>query len=240
MRFLPKFEIVPVHVGSRQGTSLLFCYLAEPQPVTVHYRLWLLRGSGQTIVVDSGLPGEEAHRRGITDARDVAAALGDVGVDSASVSTVVLTHLHWDHASNASSFPRATFVAQRAELEWLTSPLLAEPSVGRFYSDIERFMRWSDEGRFRLLDGDETIVDGVRALRVGGHTPGHQMVQVDVDGGTAIIAGDAIPLNRNYVERIPTAIHIDLAEAIGALDRVRALAPLALYTGHDVEPMLPL
>ena len=64
------------------------------------------------------------------------------------------------------------------------------------------------------------------------------MVAVDVAGGKAIIAGDAIPLNRNFQERIPTAIHIDLTEAIDALNRVRSMAPVSLYTGHDVLPAL--
>lgn len=237
---MPKFEIVPVHLGSRRGTSLLFCYLSEPQPLTVHYRLWVLRNGSQTIVVDTGLPAEEAAQRGITDARDVTKALSEVGVDAARVTTVVLTHLHWDHASNAVSFPRATFVAQRAELDWITSPLMAEATVGRFYSDVDRFIRWTDSGRFRLLDGDDTVMDGVRALRVGGHTPGHQMVAVEVSDGTAVIAGDAIPINRNLLERIPTAIHVDLREAIDALNRVREVHPTAVFTGHDVEPELRL
>ncbi len=231
---MPTFEIVPVHVGSRRGTSLLFCYLSEPKPLTVHYRIWVLRNGTRTIVVDSGLPPEEALRRGITDARDVTEALAEVGVDAARVTTVVLTHLHWDHASNAGSFPRATFVAQKSELDWLTSPLLSEPTVGSFYFDVEQFIRWRDSGRFHLIDGDAQIDAGVRALHVGGHTPGHQMVAVDVAGGTAVIAGDAIPLNRNFLERIPTAIHIDLTEAIGALNRARSLAPVSLFTGHDV------
>ena len=237
---MPKFEILPIDVGSRNGTELLFCYLADPKPVTVHYRLWVLRNGKETIVVDSGLPPQEAARRGVTGARDVAAALNEVGVDAARISTVVLTHLHWDHASNAEIFSRATFVLQRSELDWLTSPFLADPAIGRFYDDVARFANWAQQGRFRLLDGDEAIADGVRALRVGGHTPGHQVVSVDVDGGTAVIAGDAIPLNRNYLERIPTAIHIDLLEAIESLSRVEALKPIALYTAHDPEPVLRL
>jgi len=137
-------------------------------------------------------------------------------------------------------FPRATFVAQRAELEWLTSPLLAEKTVGRFYSDINVFTKMADAGRFRLLDGDETVVAGIEALKVGGHTPGSQMIVVEGHNGQSIIAGDAIPMNRNFVERIPTGIHLNLLQAIDALDRVEAIKPATLYTGHDPEATLSL
>jgi glyoxylase-like metal-dependent hydrolase (beta-lactamase superfamily II) len=199
-----------------------------------------VRGRDSTIVVDSGLPPDEALRRGITDAKDVAAALSEIGVDADAVRMVVLTHLHWDHASNAVRFPKATFVAQRAELEWLTSPLLGEKTIGRFYSDINTFTKMADAGRFRLLDGDETIVPGIEALKVGGHTPGSQMVVVDGHNGQSVIAGDAIPMNRSYVERIPTGIHINLLQAIGALERIDMIRPATLFTGHDPEAALSL
>jgi glyoxylase-like metal-dependent hydrolase (beta-lactamase superfamily II) len=199
-----------------------------------------VKGRDSTIVVDSGLPPDEALRRGITDAKDVAAALNEVGVDADAIRMVVLTHLHWDHASNAVRFPRATFVAQRAELEWLTSPLLGEKTIGRFYSDINTFTKMADAGRFRLLDGDETIVPGVEAIKVGGHTPGSQMIVVDGRHGQSIIAGDAIPMNRNFVEHIPTGIHLDLLQALDALDHVKTIGPTTLFTGHDPEAALSL
>jgi glyoxylase-like metal-dependent hydrolase (beta-lactamase superfamily II) len=199
-----------------------------------------VKGRDSTIVVDSGLPPDEAVRRGITDARDIESALREVGVELDAIRMVVLTHLHWDHASNATRFPRATFVAQRAELEWLTSPLLHEKTIGRFYGDVEVFQKMADAGRFRLLDGDETVVPGIEALKVGGHTPGSQMVVVDGRNGQSIIAGDAIPMNRNFVERIPTGIHLDLVQAIGAIERAHGIAPLTLFTGHDPEAALTL
>lgn len=206
----------------------------------MHYRLWVLKGNGKTILVDSGLPAEEAYRRGITDVIDTAAALRDVGIEVADVSTVILTHLHWDHASNAAIFPRATFVAQRAELDWLSSPLIKEPYVGRFYSDIDRFRHMADAGRFQLLNGDERITEGVEAIKVAGHTPGMQIIAVDTGAGKAVISSDAIPLRRNLEKRIPNTIHINLLDAVAVFDRTEQLSPTALYTGHDVEAKISL
>jgi glyoxylase-like metal-dependent hydrolase (beta-lactamase superfamily II) len=221
--------------------SSFFYYLTEPhQELTIHYRLWVVKGRDSTIVVDSGLPPDEAVRRGITDAKDVEVALREVGVEIDSVRMVVLTHLHWDHASNAERFSRATFVAQRDELDWLTSPFLRENTIGRFYSDVDKFLKMAEGGRFRLLDGDETIVQGIEALKVGGHTPGSQMLLVDGRNGQSILSGDAIPMNRNYVEHIPTGLHLNLLQSIDALERVKQIAPQTLFTGHDPEAALNL
>jgi len=45
-------------------------------------------------------------------------------------------------------------------------------------------------------------------------------------------------LHRNYLENIPSGIVVNTVEAIAALDRVRALSPAAIYTGHDLQPCL--
>ena len=66
------------------------------------------------------------------------------------------------------------------------------------------------------------------------------MVVVDGRNGQSIIAGDAIPMNRNFVERIPTGIHLNLVQAIDAIERAYEIAPLTLFTGHDPEAALTL
>lgn len=235
-------SVTPVRVGAREADSSLFLYLTDAgRPIGIEYRLWVIRGGDRTIVVDTGLPLDEAHRRGITDATDAGDALRAAGIDPQAVGTVILTHLHWDHGSNAGVFPNAEIVVQRAEVDWLLDPMRRHPSLGRFYSDdLSAFTAPPDRGRLRLVDGDAVVADGVAVWHVGGHTPGSQLVVVDVDGGRAVICGDAIPLNRNFTDDIPTSIHGDLRDAIRAIERVRVLAPLRIYTGHDPQAQLEL
>jgi glyoxylase-like metal-dependent hydrolase (beta-lactamase superfamily II) len=61
---------------------------------------------------------------------------------------------------------------------------------------------------------------------------------VDTPEGKAVITGDAVPLHRNYRDNIPSGIVVNTVEAIEALERVRALKPVAIYTGHDLLPCL--
>jgi glyoxylase-like metal-dependent hydrolase (beta-lactamase superfamily II) len=198
----------------------------------------VLRGGDGVIVVDTGPPQDEAHRRGITRVRDIDGALAEVGVRGSDVRTVALTHLHWDHAANAAKFPNATFLAQAKEIEFFGSGARAHPSMDRFFSHHAYLAQLIGEGRIRPVEGDAAIAPGVRAIRVGGHTPGSQMLVVDTADGTAVVTGDAVPLHRNYLDNIPSGIVVNAVEAIAALERVRALRPVAIHTGHDLEPVL--
>lgn len=235
------YSIEPVELGRRKADNALFCYLTQPGlEIEIAYRLWVLRGPAGTILVDTGPPLAEAHRRGITDIRELEPTLAEAGVDAGQVETIVLTHLHWDHASNAESFPRATFLAQQREIDFFRSRKREHPSVDRFFSHHQYLLSLIESGRIKPIDGDTEVVPGIKAMRVGGHTPGSQMLVVDTDRGRAVLTGDAIPLHRNYLENLPSGIVVDVFEAIAALERVRMLDPVAIYTGHDLAPCLQL
>ena len=52
---------------------------------------------------------------------DVPARLRAKGLDAKSIRTVVMTHLHYDHASAISEFPNAVFVLTEPEWEAATT-----------------------------------------------------------------------------------------------------------------------
>lgn len=235
------YTVQPLEIGRRMADSSLFLYLTDTGvEIEIAYRLWVLRSRAEVIVVDTGPPLEEAHRRHITRVREVDQALAEVGVVADEVHTVLLTHLHWDHAANAAKFPNATFYAQEREIEFFGSELRKHPSIDRFFSHHEYLRRLIDEGRIRAVDAAPEAAPGIQAIRVGGHTPGSQMFTIDTTDGLGVITGDVVPLHRNYVANIPSGIVVDVFEAVAALDRVRAMQPVAIYTGHDIDPVLRL
>jgi len=236
---MTQYAVVPVEIGRRMADSALFLYLTDfGIEIEIAYRLWVVRSGDRVIVVDTGPPLEEGHRRGLTRVRDIDEALAEVGVTAADVGTLVLTHMHWDHAANAAKFPNAVCSAQRREIEFFQSHAREHPAMNRFFSHQTYLNRLIEEGRIRAIDSDQTIAPGFEALRVGGHTPGSQMLAIDTADGRAVITGDVVPLHRNYIENIPSGIIVDALEAIKALDRVRELQPAVIYTGHDLEPCL--
>lgn len=234
------WTITPVTLGRRMARSSWFNYLeGGSEPLEIAYRVWLLRNVDTVILVDTGPPVGEAGMRGITEIAPVDQQLLALSIDPLTIEHIVLTHLHWDHASSADLFPNARFYAQRSEIDFFTGDAWENNATARFFSHRSMLQGLIENGQIVPLDGDALLCPGVRLIRVGGHTPGSQILAVQTPDGLAVLSGDAIPMNRNYTEAIPTGILVDLLEVINARKRIRGMQPTRLYTGHDpVECLL--
>ena len=233
------WRVEPLELAHRTGHRAWFYYLSEESgPLEIAYRAWLLRRGDECILVDTGPPLEEAVRRGLRDTVRVDVALQALGVSTTQVTDVILTHLHWDHAASADLFPHATFHIQSSEIQFFRGQALEHPATSRFFSHQEMLTDLLNSGRVRSVEGDCLLRNGIRLVHVGGHTPGSQIVVVERADGLAVISGDVIPLNRNYTDFVPNGILVNVVDAIAALKTVRALAPVEIYTGHDLEPSL--
>src|ERR1700733_3934022 len=80
------------------------------------YFVWLIRGRGRKILVDTGFNAEEAALRSRKLTLNPAEALTRFGVGPEAIDDVIVTHLHYDHAGNLDLFPRARFHLQDREL----------------------------------------------------------------------------------------------------------------------------
>lgn len=165
---------------------------------------------GRRVLFDTGYATGEWHTgwRGavyrrllpptVRDADDVAARLRADGVDPASVSHVVLSHLHPDHVGGVRRFPHATFVLSAGHERTLSDPpLRAGVLSGLFpswFSGAERIVL--DDEAFcaveiggtalrahdLLGDGSYLVVD------LPGHADGHLGALIE---GRVLLAGDA-------------------------------------------------
>lgn len=237
--------IVPVRAGQLSGldTSAFVYGRDQGVPLCAGCFMWLVRTPDETLVVDAG-PGdpERAAAAGHPPlarppAERTAAALRAHGVDPADIARVVLTHLHWDHVGGLRDFPNARFLVQAAELAAAVNPV----AVQRGQYDIGVAGHpplWVDAlDRFDVVDGDAELGGGVSLLLLPGHTPGSQGVLVHTDGGSYLIAGDTVPLYRNWhgdekLSHIPNGIHTDLAAYDRSFARIERLGAHVL-PGHD-------
>jgi glyoxylase-like metal-dependent hydrolase (beta-lactamase superfamily II) len=232
-------------IAARYGTWETTCGEAyyrwsaygEPDgPARLDYFFWVLRGAEETILVDTGFHPDAGARRGRTTLIEPAEAMRRLGVEPATVSRVLLTHLHYDHTGNLDVLPDAQLLVPAVELDFWTSPM---GSRGQFAgsaeeADLERVRAAEEAGRVRRLSGGEEIAPGVHAVHVGGHTPGQMVVAVD---GTlpVVLASDAVHFYDELERERPFAVIADLAEMYGAYDTVRALAGADghIVPGHD-------
>ena len=151
-----------------------------------------VEGKQRTVLVDTGNGGKWSDKmRAYTNMQPgnpILESLSAMGIDPGAIDTVILTHLHNDHAGGATkriapgsganlvpAFPNARHTVQRAEWEDATGnkPELA----GMYFGDD--FLPLEQAGLVDLVEGEVEVMPGVRLVPTGGHTPGHQMVVFD-------------------------------------------------------------
>ncbi|MGI8633175.1 MAG: N-acyl homoserine lactonase family protein [Solirubrobacterales bacterium] len=126
--------------------------------------------------------------------------LRDRGIGPEDIRVVLLTHLHFDHASGISQFPGSTFVC--SESEWTAATTVSRPILHGYrrelfdyafeYRTID-FRRgaiasWSTFGRTFDLFDDQSV----RLAFTPGHTEGHVSVICRLRDRELVIAGDAV------------------------------------------------
>jgi glyoxylase-like metal-dependent hydrolase (beta-lactamase superfamily II) len=240
----PEYEVLAVRYATLEAhkSELYYRYGSYGEPdaeVTIDYFFWLLRRGGETILVDTGFDPAVGARRGRTCLCPPVEALARIGVEPESISTVILTHLHYDHTGNLDAFPAAQLVVQREELEFWSGPLAGRFQLGSHAeaADIALVVEAERAGRVRILDGSQEIADGIRAIRVGGHSPGQQLTVVSSALGDVVLASDAIHFYKELELDRPFAVIADLPEMYLAFDLLRELEATGsiVVAGHDPE-----
>jgi len=238
------WEVLAIRYGSLRThkSELVYRYDSYGEPdgeVEMAYYFWLLRREGETVLVDTGFDPSVGARRRRTCLCPPLEALRRLGVDAESVETVVITHFHYDHVGNVGAFPRAQFIVPRKELDFWTGSLARR---FQFASHIEadevaRLEQLAADGRIRLTDGTEEVLDGVTAISVGGHSPGQQVTTVVAAEGVVALASDAVHFYDELELERPFGVIADLAEMYAAYDALKELADAgaAVVPGHDPD-----
>jgi glyoxylase-like metal-dependent hydrolase (beta-lactamase superfamily II) len=210
---------------------------AHDGPMPLDYFVWLVRGEGREIVVDTGFSAAVAARRQRDHIRCPSAGLAMLGVDTKKVKDVVLTHLHYDHVGNFDLFPACTFHLQDREMHYATGRYMAKPlHSGAFdVEDVVGMVRNSYAGRVRFHDGDAQIAEGISLHFIGGHTMGLQVVRVATRRGQLVLASDASHFYANMEQARPFPIVFDVDDMVKGYARLRELAdsPAHIIPGHD-------
>lgn len=161
----------------------------------------VVRSGGRTILIDAGLGADPDLN--LPRAGKLVQRLEAAGVDLASVTDVVLTHLHMDHiggllADGVRDRLRADLRVHlaAAEAEFWESPDFSRVSMPPGFPDALRrtAKRFLNEYRsqFRSFDAEHEVAPGVVVRRTGGHTPGHSVVRMASGSDRLMFAGDAV------------------------------------------------
>ena len=187
-----------------------------------------------------GRAGAAIHRPRMKPDDAVPGQLRARGVDPADVRLVVMTHLHYDHASGAGQFPGATFVCTRREWDAASKGGVLEGYHPPHLVDSVDWRTIEFEDPAVGFDGAlDLLGDGsIRLVSTPGHTHGHMSVLLRIAGGELLLAGDAAYARKTLDQRlVPLYLTGSRREYEHSLDHlvrhVEANPDTVVICGHD-------
>ena len=199
---------------------------------------------------DGGLPSSTAEADGWDGNTRLDRTLADqlaeldLGFDLRSLDYVAFSHMHYDHVGVANEVEGATWLVQGPEYEAMFGDGGAVPAA-----QPELYENLRDADRV-TLDGDHDVFgDGrVRILSAPGHTPGHQVLFLDLaETGPLVLSGDLYHFRLSRAERRVPTFNVDREQTLASMERIEAFVEdvgatfwiehdLALFQQLDLAP----
>ena len=179
-------EIIPIEYGkSVLPESWIFQNGAENKLRPIVFRVYLIRTENRLILVDAGcetMPGFD-----MKDFIGPVKAIQNIGISPEEITDLIITHAHHDHIECAKYFKNAAVYIQKDEYE-----------AGKGYL--------AESFNIRTFDEEMLICDGIKAVKIGGHSKGSSIVEIAGTDRTSIIAGDECYMRDCLTRQIPTGI----------------------------------
>ncbi|SDA19460.1 MBL fold metallo-hydrolase [Sphingomonas sp. NFR15] len=162
-------------VGSKQVAAALSEAGAPTDRITLGVDALFVRQSGRNVLIDTGL-GPKAGGA-------LMASLAKAGVKPDAISDILITHSHGDHvgglvtATGARAFPKAAIHMSAAEWVWMQQK--GDPALVAAIS-----------ARMKTFQIGATVLPGIVAVGIAGHTPGHVAFQIGTGGSRLLDIGD--------------------------------------------------
>ncbi len=170
-------------------------HLADEHTVRFNLGSYLIRSSGRTVLVDTGLGPRPADAPEAMWGRLMHDFQAN-GVRPEQVDMVVMTHLHRDHVGwNVLSqggrivptFPNARYWMSAADWEVCHR---ADVQPQRFPNAPSCVWPLAELGLVELMQGEHSLTRELTAVPTPGHTPGHVSLLITSQGQRALVLGD--------------------------------------------------
>lgn len=175
----------------------------EQNRISMDTNCLLVRTGGQNVLVDSGYGDKFSQRQrehyALEGSQTLTASLWNIDLRPGDVDGVILTHLHFDHAGGClvtdesgrlrPAFPRARYFVQKTE--WQDAMSGAPELVGAYFK--QDFVPLEEAGVIEFLEDDAEPFPGIRCRVTGGHTAGHQILNLGHGERRAVYLADLCP-----------------------------------------------
>ena len=235
------FGVVPKKIWGR------LIEVDEDNMVPMHTNLFVVDTGKKKLLCDTGLgtllsKKESKIYAAQTDSA-IETGLNELGFATDDIDYVILSHLHTDHAGGTvmkkgdkmvPRFKNARYVTQKAEWNDAMNP---DERTSAVYK-VDMLQVLEQAGQLDLVDGDFELLPGVKLVKTGGHTAGHQGVEFSSGGKTVVYYADIIPFSHHF--KVPYVASVDLypretMKVKRELTRRALAGNFAIAFDHDIE-----
>jgi 4-pyridoxolactonase len=168
-----------------------------------------------------------------TPEQTIPAQLRLCSYEPSDVTTLVNSHLHFDHVGGNKHLTDATVVVQEQELEQARN---CQPFERFGYSDRS----WDYEGAtFKTISGDVELARGLQLFETPGHTIGHYSLLVTPDSGRPMVFAFDVVYTAEALEKgVQPGFHYDPVAGVSSIERVKQMAAeheADIFFSHDMD-----
>lgn len=160
--------------------------------------------------------------------------LKSIGMTPADFKYIAISHTHFDHTGHAYALKNATWLVQEPEYDFITSEEIKNSGQG-LYEAIQEL------ANVQKINGDYDVFgDGSVVIKsMPGHTPGHQVLYLDLaENGPTLLSGDLYHTYENREHKRVPSFNFDVEETLKSMDAFEAFAEeknAKVYLQHQKE-----
>lgn len=188
---------------------------------------YLIQHGSEYLLWDTGLPDTlvgrsyELEAMTLTMNRSIVDQLKQLGVKPEDVSTVGISHWHFDHVGQAPNFPNARLLIGKEDTAILRqTPPPDEDSAKVLTHWLNGAGKLEEVGRDHDVFGDGKVV----MLFLPGHTPGHHALLVRLASGPVLLSGDQYHFIEQVAARGVPPFNDNRADTLASHDRFDGIA----------------
>lgn len=161
----------------------------------------LIQYEGKNYLIDSGvgfnkLNEKQIRNYGVTEQSSIDNSLKQLGLTPEDIDVILMTHLHFDHASGltkwegeqlVSAFPKAKIYTTKIEWDEMRNPNIR--SKNTYWKE-----NWEPiQHQVETFEKSIVIAPGIEMIHTGGHSDGHAIIKLTQNGEVLLHMGDIMP-----------------------------------------------
>ena len=161
----------------------------------------LIQTENKNILIDSGIGNDKLSLKqkrnfGVHEESSIVQSLAELGLTTSDIDEVLMTHMHFDHASGLTKWANGQLVPTFENARIITSEIewneMRNPNI-RSQNTYWRENWEAVQHMVQTFTGQMDIITGVKMIHSGGHSDGHSIIIIESDEDFLIHMADIMP-----------------------------------------------